>query len=333
MGAVRHRERIRLLALVVVLEMAVGVGTLAVRSGDRDRTTQYAGSTGIALDTENGSILAGGNFSNRRNSADSSTRATQAPATSAPTVPAAPPSSAVASPTIDRAAATTPSTAAPVTTATTRKAPGTTAATGRGPGRGSTSSTGRPPGASAPPVTSASGPNGTVRNGGKMGDPTGDTFVDGTQAPIKEGRADIVRSRAVYEPGKVAFVIQVDQPSDPSKDERWAGESTFASWSVDTNGDGKPDFDVQYFIDEGVYGGVVSKPGAAEPEIVCEVDTAGYGPEGYSVTVPSSCLGDPASFQYRVTIYYDTNPKDENADVASDVAPNGGQSFPISRGA
>jgi hypothetical protein len=182
-------------------------------------------------------------------------------------------------------------------------------------------------------VTSASGPNGTTKNGGKLGDPAGDAFVDGTQDPIKEGRADIVRSRAVYQPGSITFGMQVDQPSDPGKDERWAGESTFANWSIDTNGDGTIDFDVQYFIDEGKFGGAVSKPGSAEPEIVCEVDTAGYGPDGYSVTIPSSCLGDPASFQYRVTMYYDTNPKDENADVASDVAPNGGLSFPISRGA
>jgi hypothetical protein len=78
---------------------------------------------------------------------------------------------------------------------------------------------------------------------------------------------------------------------------------------------------------------VVSKPGAAQPEIVCEVDTASYGSTGYALSIPSSCLGDPASFSYRVTLYYDTNPKDENADVASDVAPNGGLSLPISKGA
>ena len=330
MGAVRHRELIRVLSLVVALDMAVGVVALAVRSGDRsERTTQYAGSTGIALDTKNGSVLAGGNFNNRRN-ADGSPRtgATQAPGTSATTAPVAPPSSAAPPPT-SGPAATTPPTAAP-TTATTRKPPATTATTRAG---GSTSSSGRPAGSAAPPVTTATGPNGTVKNGGKLGDPAGDTFIDGTQDPIKEGRSDIVRSRAVYEPGKITFGMQVDQPSEPSKDERWASESTFVNWDVDTNGDGKPDFEVQYYIDEGAYGGAVSKPGAAEPEIVCEVDTASYGPDGYSVTIPSYCLGDPASFQYRVTMFYDTNPKDENADVVSDVAPNGGLSFPISRGA
>ena len=331
MGAVRHRELIRVLSFVVALDMAVGVVALAVRSGDRsEHTAQYAGSTGIPLDTKNGSVLAGGNFDNRRNSGGSATtRATAAPATSATTAPVAPPSSAAPPPT-SGPAATTPSTAAP-TTATTRKPPATTATT-RSP-RGSTSSTGRPAGAAAPPVTTATGPNGAVKNGGKLGDPAGDTFVDGTQDPITERRADIVRTRAVYEPDKITFVLQVDEPSDPGKDERWASESTFANWEVDTNGDGTLDFAVQYYIDKGTYGGAVSKPGAAEPEIVCEVGTAGYGPEGYSVTIPAYCLGDPASFQYRVTMFYDTNPKDENADVASDVAPNGGLSAPISRGA
>ena len=326
MGAVRHRELIRVLSLVVVLDMTIGVVALAVRSGDRaERVTQYAGSTGIPLDTKNGTVLAGGNFDNRRNSGGSaSTGATGASVT---TAPAAPPSS-VAPPPTSGPAATTPPTAAP-TTATTRKPPATTGTTR--PAAGSTSSTGRP--AAAPPVTTATGPNGAVKNGGKMGDPAGDTFVDGTQDPIAEKRADIVRTRAVYEPDRITFVMQVDQTSDPSKDERWASDSTFANWEVDTNGDGTADFEVQYYIDEGTYGGVVSKTGAAEPEVVCEVGTAGFGPEGYSVTVPASCLGDPASFQYRVTMFYDTNPKDENADVASDVAPNGGLSFPISRGA
>lgn len=326
MGAIRHRELIRVLSVVVALDMTIGVVALAVRSGDRSEyTTQYAGSTGIPLDTKNGSVLAGGSFNSRRNSGNSS--ATAAPATSATTAPVAPPTSAAPTPT-SGPAAITPSTAAP-TTATTRKPPATTATT-RAAG-GSTSSTGRP--VAAPPVTTATGPNGAVKNGGKLGDPAGDTFVDGTQDPIKEGRADIVRSRAVYEPDRITFVVQVDEPSDPSKDERWASDSTFAKWEIDTNGDGTADFDVQYYIDQGTYGGAVSKLGAAEPEIVCEVGTATYGPEGYSVTIPAHCLGDPASFQYRATMYYDTNPKDENADVVSDVAPNGGLSIPISRGA
>ena len=120
MGAVRHRELIRLLSLVVALEMAVGVVAVAVRSDRSDRgTTQFAGSTGIPLETENG-ILAGGKLDKRRGSAGSSTtRGTEAPATSATTATTAAPS-----PTTGQPALTTSSTAAPGTTATTARPPG-----------------------------------------------------------------------------------------------------------------------------------------------------------------------------------------------------------------
>jgi hypothetical protein len=153
--------------------------------------------------------------------------------------------------------------------------------------------------------------------------------VDGTQAPIKERRADIVRAGAAYEPGKITLAMQVAQTTDPRTDARWASESTFASWSVDTNGDGTPDFDIQYYFDGSELGGTVTRPGSEEE--VCAATGAGYTPDGYWLVVPPSCLGDPASFSYRVTTYYDTNPKDANADVASDVTPNGGLSFPVSR--
>jgi hypothetical protein len=336
-GAVRHRELIRVLSLVVVLNMAVGVVAVAVRSGDRAgrETTQFAGSVGIPLDTENGGILAGGNFSSRRRgpSGSSTTDATAAPATSATTAPAATSTSAAAPSTTGRPAAATSSTARPGTTATTRGSPGgSTAATRPAPAITATTTRPTPGSTAAPAVTTSSGPNGVVRNGGKLGDPKGDTFIDGTQDPIKEARADIIRARAVYQPGAIALGMQVDQPTDPRTDDRWASEATFATWSLDTNGDGTPDFEVQYFVHEGQFGGSVSRPGAADGGVVCDVSAADYGPEGYSVAFPSSCIGEPASFSYRVTMLYDTNPKDENADVASDVAPNGGMSFPVSRG-
>jgi uncharacterized protein RhaS with RHS repeats len=123
--------------------------------------------------------------------------------------------------------------------------------------------------------------------------------------------------------------MQVQQPTDPRQDKRWAGDSTFAMWAVDTNGNGVPDFEIQYSFDGTGLGGSVSRPGDESAPSVCKVSAATYGPDGYSVTVDPACLGNPASFSYRATIYYDTNPKDDNADVVSDVAPNGGMSFPV----
>jgi hypothetical protein len=164
-----------------------------------------------------------------------------------------------------------------------------------------------------------------------MADPTGDTFVDGTQDPLTEARADIVRTGASYAPGAITFAMQVKQPNDPRQDERWAGDSTFAVWAVDTNRDGTPDYEIQFTSDGSGLGGSVERAGDEVSPSVCEASAAGYGADGYTVTVDPACLGNPKSFSYRATIYYDTNPQDENSNVASDVTPNGGLSFPITR--
>lgn len=159
-------------------------------------------------------------------------------------------------------------------------------------------------------------------------EPAGDTFIDGTKTAVSEPRADIVKTSAVYQTRIIALTMQVQQPVDPRTDERWAGDSTFGLWSLDTNGDGTADFDIQYYVLDGQLGGVVSRPNSTD--VLCDIEGA-YGPDGYSAFADPGCLGNPASFAYRVAMYYDTDPKDDNADVAADVSPNGGMSFPVTR--
>jgi hypothetical protein len=163
-------------------------------------------------------------------------------------------------------------------------------------------------------------------------DPAGDTFVDGTPDPITAAPADVVRAGATYEPGAITFAYAVGQADDPRTDPKWASESTYAAFDIDTNGDGKPDFEVQYSYDGKAFAGEVIRPGDADSAPpVCDAAGAGYQSGAYWVTIPPSCIGDPPSFTFRLTTYYDTNPKNDNADVASDVAPNGGMSFPVTR--
>jgi hypothetical protein len=162
-------------------------------------------------------------------------------------------------------------------------------------------------------------------------DQSGDTVADGSRKPSRDARADIVRAGAVYGPGGVTFALQVQRPADPRTDERWASDSTYAQWEVDTNGDSVPDFEVQYHVvDEENLGGSVSKPGdGGEP--VCGINAGTYSAEGYKITVDPACLGNPEAFSYRAALYYDTNPSDANADVVTDAAPNGGWSSSIAR--
>jgi hypothetical protein len=321
-GPVRHRNLIRLLSLLVAMNMVVGLAALWARSGDTGGSEATAQ---ISPDTvQNGSILAGGRFSRPRGSKDRTARTVPtAPAetttTTASPPPTAPPTTAAPPPT------------APPTTATTRE---TTRET-RSP-RGSTSTT-RP----APATTTTHGPvatpgpqaaaAGEVSPPGTLTDPEGDTFVDGTNGPIKEGRADLVRVGSAYAADAITFVAQVARPLDPRKDERWASDSTYVSWEVDTNGDATPDFEVQYYrLDEENVGGSVTRPGDSG-EAVCDDISATYSADGFKISIAPACLGNPASFAYRASIFYDTNPADENADVASDVTPNGGMSFAIRR--
>jgi hypothetical protein len=335
----------QVLAMFVALDMAVGVVALSARRDGRDRvrTTLVAGSVGIPINDRTGTgVLAGANLKKRRglkNVAGSSRSVEAAPITGTsatststgprPTSPGATATSTTG-PKMDVRA--TPGSSPQGTTATTR-APASALTTGPG-ATSSTTVTTRPSAtattgpARATPTTAQPPATGGPRHEVTLTDPVGDTNVDGTKKAIQEPRADIVRAGAAFRSGFLALAMQVQQPVDPRTDERWAGDATFALFSVDTTGDGTPDFDIQYSVSEGDLGGVVTKP--ASTDVLCEIEGA-YGPEGYSAIVDPACLGNPASITFRVALYYDTNPKDDNADVASDVAPNGGMSFPITK--
>jgi len=348
-GPVRQRQLIRLSSVLVALDLAVGL------------TAVYAHSTGAATREAGGRVEAGappasggppttagsntsggapaaGHFARRRGfGTSSSTLPPPGPATTsmtpgAPITPAPGSTNSSTPPTTNRppaTSATAPGTDAP--------APGTDAPA---PGTATTA-----PGIPAPPPTTApratttttgTPPAGTPAAGtpgsGLVTDATGDTFIDGTQTHITEPRADIVKAVAAYDNGNISFALETQKADDPQTDPNWASDATYVAFDVDTTGDGKPDFEVQYSYDGTGFGGEVIHPGDDDSvPAVCDATAAGYTAPAYWITIDPSCLGNPSSFSFRVTTYFDTNPKDDNADVASDVAPNGGMSFAITR--
>jgi hypothetical protein len=305
------------LAFAVAFELAAGVAVLYDRGGPASAASTASGPSdagvrsGDAAKTETapGGILAAGQFKSRRGSGRQPTTATT---TEAVTTPAAP------------AGATPTSTDPTVTSTTARSAPGTNGA----PGMNGTNGSPGTKGANGSPGTSVSANR--AQTTAVFTDPAGDTVVDGSGAGKAERAADIVQSHAIYNPKAIVFALQTDQSADPRQDPHWASESSYISWELDTNGDAKPEYEIQFSLDEGTPIAGVSRLGDADATSVCEAE-AGYLTEGLTVAFDPACIDRPPAFSYRVTIYYDTDPTNEAADVVTDVAPDGGLSKPVAR--
>jgi len=160
-------------------------------------------------------------------------------------------------------------------------------------------------------------------------DRVGDTTTDDQKPkPIAKPQADIVGADAAYGRSGITFKMQLAEPTDPRNGPEWASDNTYADWSVDTDLGGDPDYEIQYFVEDGKLTGDVSRPGENGRK-VCDSTSAIYGPGGYEVTVDPACLGNPVAFAYRVRMLYDTNPATDDSTVASDTAPNTGWSAPV----
>jgi hypothetical protein len=144
--------------------------------------------------------------------------------------------------------------------------------------------------------------------------------------PVKgdNPRADITGASLEYAPGWIRMKVQVKQLTDPLKDKAWSDRSD-AEWALDTNADGKPDYTVEFATADGeLYGAVfdVSKP---DDKSACDADSASFSPEdGYTLVIDPKCIGNPQKLGYSVAIFFDTNPNDDKAPMASDRVPDQG---------
>ena len=146
-----------------------------------------------------------------------------------------------------------------------------------------------------------------------IADVAGDV-TDEDDAPLTEARADVTSASVEYRPGEIAFTLTVAKPSDPRTDPNWADGASFALWALDTNADHEADFLVSLVNGAGVLGAVVLNP---DMDPVCF--GSGTFDGVYGGVIPSSCVGNPASFGWGAGIFYKT----ANGTVAVDGAPDG----------
>ena len=161
-----------------------------------------------------------------------------------------------------------------------------------------------------------------------MSDAGGDTVVDSSGAPQASARADMVESRATNTTKAIGFAVKVAEPVDPSRDPTWSSPATFVLWEIDTSGDDKPEFEVEYFLEGGKLIAGVSRVTSNGLQAACEAE-AGFMSESYVVGIDPACLGAPGSLSYRATVYYSANAS--NDDSITDVSADGGMSAPLRR--
>lgn len=134
-------------------------------------------------------------------------------------------------------------------------------------------------------------------------DPKGD--VTGAGDP----RADITAVDIDYSGGRVSVGMTLVNPEAPTS-RNWIEGDTAIFWTLVVGG---TEYEVNFSsFDDGLYGSVFD---AAEKEVCRGQAKAAYGADKrYTVSFPSSCLGNPASMMMSGEIGYD--------DIASGRGPS-----------
>ncbi len=139
--------------------------------------------------------------------------------------------------------------------------------------------------------------------------------------------ADIVGASADYQAGGLTLTIRALKMADPREDRAWQTNETYAEWLLDTNGDGREDFEARYRLESGQLGGAVypvdeNDEDDVSPAAKCGLQAATFDPAtGYTAVVDPKCLGNPPAIGYQASLYYQADPNDENT-LGSDLAPD-----------
>jgi hypothetical protein len=155
-------------------------------------------------------------------------------------------------------------------------------------------------------------------------DGVGDVINTVTSGLFDNSRADITSASLEYAPGWIRMKAQLKTATDPLKDPTW-NDGNDLEWALDTNGDGQPDYTVEFATNKGELYGAVFDATKPNDKSVCDADSASFSPQdGYTLVIDPKCIGNPKSLGYAATMYFDANPKDDKEPAVSDRVPNDG---------
>ena len=164
-------------------------------------------------------------------------------------------------------------------------------------------------------------------------DPAGDVINRDTNAKLTSAATDIVSATVDSGAQGVVLTFKTAQMGDPTSDPNWASPTTFVSWQIDGNGDGKVDDLIRFSADRSAPGGLVGDltywTGPGVPAKHCDAQAAFDPVNGYGLTINPTCMGSPSSISYRVQLTYDTSPGATKPPLAFDVAPDQGLAGPV----
>ena len=133
-----------------------------------------------------------------------------------------------------------------------------------------------------------------------MSDPAGDATVrvaanGGTTNVPNEPKADVVSLSATYQAGAIVLGAKMAQPVNAASDASW-GQSV-VTWFIDTTGDKKFDFSIEWGADNGALYADVYNTG--DSPICAGQGQASIGADGsYITTVNPKCFGNPSAFNW-----------------------------------
>ena len=129
------------------------------------------------------------------------------------------------------------------------------------------------------------------------GDATNPVAANGgtTNVP-NEPKADVVAASATYQAGAIVLSAKTASPVNAASDASW-GQSV-VTWFLDTTGDKKFDFSIEWGADNGALYADIYNTGDSP---ICAGQGQGdpFGGDGsYVVTVNPRCFGNPAAFNW-----------------------------------